>query len=247
MNILSLNIDEILYRIHLTIMEPLWYLISFRWIWDPSNGGLFSSTFDRIRNALPSRREDSVAELINPTDELGFFEYLFALLFGTNGKEGLFSLIFGSFFAWIVALAVIMGLLWYLMHKRVHLLSKQEALLHDTVIVQKEKEVATDKATRWQQILDKLNEQNENSWKIAVMDADILLDEVLQEQGYAGAGVGERLKQVGPEYRSVVQYAWEGHKTRNKVAHDPKFKLSERDARLAISMYERFFSAFYTS
>ena len=260
----SLNIDELIFRVHTYFFEPIWNIITLKWIFNSQSAKLyeeanqlgvaessgffdkfFGSGFFRIFNSRPSTRKDSVEELVNPSEDRGFFESVFDLFFGRSDKEGIFELLFTTAFGWLVLLGLLAAGIYFFLKTKSSFLSEKEKIIYDIAHTKEEKKVADNKATRWQSILDKVNSDLEPNWKIAVMDADILLDEVLQEQGYVGSGVGERLKQVGPEFKDSISYAWEAHKVRNQVAHDAQFALSQREARKTISMYERFFSAFY--
>ncbi len=83
---------------------------------------------------------------------------------------------------------------------------------------------------------------NPSDWRTALIEADILLDDLLTQRGYAGAGVGEKLKAVEPSAMSTLQDAWEAHKVRNQIAHQGStFDLSETLARRTIARYESVF------
>lgn len=260
----SLNLDEIMYRIHSYLIEPIWNLITFKWIFNSESAKLyneanqlgiaessgffdrwFGSGFFRVFNSTPSSRPNSVEELVNPSDKRGWGEILIDTIFGRNDKEGILELLFTTFFGWFLILAILSAIIYYYFNMKKKFLSEKEKIIYDIAHTKEEKPITNDKATRWQKILDAVNSDQENNWKIALMDADILLEEVLTEQGYGGSGVGEKLKQVSPEQKEYVQYAWEGHKVRNSIAHQADYVLSQREARQAISMYERFFSSLY--
>ncbi len=261
----SLNIDEIIFRLHSYIMEPIWNFITLKWIFNSESAKLyeeanklgiaessgffdrfFGSSLFRIFNSAPSAKKDSVEELLLPTQERGVGRIILDTIFGRNDKEGVLELIFTTIFGWFLLLLFISMFVYFYFKAKRNFLSEKEKIIYDIAHVQEETQVANDKATRWQNILDNVNSGQENDWKIAIMDAEILLEEVLDEQGYEGTSVAERLKQVGPEFKDSVGYAWEAHKVRNKVAHQAEYVLSEREARQTISMYERFFSSFYS-
>jgi len=245
-------------------MEPVWNFITLKWIFNSESAKLyeeanklgvaessgffdqfFGSSLFRILNSKPSSKKDSIEEYLNPTEDRGFFETLIDIIFGRNDKEGILELLFTTIFGWFFLLAIASILVYLYFKTKKKFLSEKEKIIYDIAHVKEEKEVANDKAARWQKILNNVNSDQENSWKIALMDADILLEDVLTEQGFDGKGVADKLKQVGPEFKDSIGYAWEGHKVRNNVAHQADYVLSEREARQAISMYERFFSAFY--
>lgn len=107
--------------------------------------------------------------------------------------------------------------------------------------------VAKRQATeRWGYIQSLLKSYNTNDWKQAVIEADIMLEEMLREAGYAGDGVGDMLKNANTEDFTTLQSAWDGHKVRNSIAHTGAgFKLSKQEAEKAISKFKEVFEEFY--
>jgi hypothetical protein len=74
--------------------------------------------------------------------------------------------------------------------------------------------------------------------KMAVVEADKLLDGVLKSMMMHGSTLGERLKFASykyPELRKV----WPAHRLRNQIVHESTFEISERHARSVIHDYER--------
>ncbi len=82
-----------------------------------------------------------------------------------------------------------------------------------------------------------------NDWKLAIIEADIALDEALKEAGYAGISLGERLKSISPTQLRSLDDAWQAHKVRNQVAHGgADFVLTRRLAEDTIKQYRRVFA-----
>lgn len=82
-----------------------------------------------------------------------------------------------------------------------------------------------------------------NDWKLAIIEADIMLDETLKKAGYAGASLGERLKSISPTQFNSLDAAWQAHKVRNQVAHGgTDFVLTRRMADETITQYRQVFS-----
>lgn len=73
--------------------------------------------------------------------------------------------------------------------------------------------------------------------KHAVIDADKLLDFVLQKKGYTGS-LGEKLKKAG-KILSYINDVWNAHKLRNRIAHEVGFEVTEREARRALSAFKQ--------
>lgn len=94
---------------------------------------------------------------------------------------------------------------------------------------------------QWEGIEAKLESDNESDYKMAVIEADKILDDLLVRMGYKGDDMGERLKQITPAQMANIQEVWAAHKVRNRLAHEPDFRLRRDDARRAIDAYERAF------
>ena len=95
-------------------------------------------------------------------------------------------------------------------------------------------------AKQWEKIRQRLEAPVEAEWKIAVIDADMLVDDLLRRMGYAGSSLGDRLKSISSEQLSSIEAIWAGHKVRNKVVHDPNMTFLHREAREAITNFEVF-------
>jgi hypothetical protein len=90
---------------------------------------------------------------------------------------------------------------------------------------------------RWAEI-EKVADTGVMGAKMAVMEADKLLDGALKSMGMAGATLGERLKFASykyPELRKV----WNAHRLRNQLVHETSFEISQGQARSAIHDYKR--------
>lgn len=98
---------------------------------------------------------------------------------------------------------------------------------------------------RWERIQELLEGNTPSEWKEAIIEADIMLDDVLSKRGYTGEGVGEKLKSADKKRFATLQNAWEAHKVRNLIAHQgSSFELSESLAGRTIAHYEAVFREF---
>lgn len=101
------------------------------------------------------------------------------------------------------------------------------------------------KTTRLLDVLQHIESTNPNDWKLAIIEADIILDDILKQRGYIGASLGERLKSISPDQLNSLNDAWEAHKVRNRIAHDgADFVLTQRLAEETINRYRRVFGEF---
>ncbi len=95
---------------------------------------------------------------------------------------------------------------------------------------------------RWQAITDLFQSQNSSDWRLAILEADAMLDEVTRELGYQGESLGERLMGMNRDTFPALSAAWEAHKVRNKIAHQGMdFQLSSRDARRTHALFQYIF------
>ncbi len=98
---------------------------------------------------------------------------------------------------------------------------------------------------RWEHIESLLEGNSPSEWREAIIEADIMLDDVLAKRGYVGNGVGEKLKTADKKSFETLQNAWEGHKVRNLIAHQGStFDLSETLAGRTIAHYQAVFREF---
>jgi len=89
---------------------------------------------------------------------------------------------------------------------------------------------------RWEQIQEHINSKNSNDWQMAVLEADKLLGQALEQKGFAGETIGEKLKQADPSDLLSLERAWDAHKLRNRIAHDST-PPDHRTAQQAIEDY----------
>lgn len=94
-------------------------------------------------------------------------------------------------------------------------------------------------AKQWREITARLETGIESEAKLALIEADSILDDILKRMGYSGETLGERLKSVTKEIIPNIDEIWEAHKIRNNIVHDPDYRLNLDQARNALAIYER--------
>lgn len=91
----------------------------------------------------------------------------------------------------------------------------------------------------WESIRAKILSDNQSDWRLAIIEADIYMDRLLDDAGYHGETVGDKLKQITPTQLASVQIAWEAHKVRNRIAHEgEEYTLTMPEARRVLSYFE---------
>ncbi len=84
-----------------------------------------------------------------------------------------------------------------------------------------------------------MSSESEALWRIGIMEADNMLEQILKEKGYQGETVADMLKNASFK---TVRLAWDAHMTRNRIAHEGSdFQLTEREAKLTFTNYESVF------
>ena len=102
------------------------------------------------------------------------------------------------------------------------------------------------KNERWENVLGYLTSSNPSDWKLAILEADSMLEELTDQlEMLQGENLGERLKSADKEKFKSLDDAWEAHLARNKIAHDgSQFELSQHEANRLITLYENVFREF---
>ncbi|MDP1624904.1 MAG: hypothetical protein Q8L64_03970 [bacterium] len=99
---------------------------------------------------------------------------------------------------------------------------------------------------KWESVQKHINSDNPAEWRLAILEADIMLGDILEKMGYQGDSIGERLKGIEKSDFLTLDLAWEAHKVRNQIAHEgTEFLLNDRDARRIIDLYKQVFEEFY--
>jgi len=91
---------------------------------------------------------------------------------------------------------------------------------------------------QWDAIIKRLKKGDEANLKMAVIEADNLMDNILKRMGLPGADMAERLKQIKPEEVASVNKIWATHDIRNKIVHQSNFHLTQEEAEKAVGNIE---------
>jgi len=101
------------------------------------------------------------------------------------------------------------------------------------------------KNPRWIKTLNYLFSQHASDWKLAVIEADSMLEVLMGDLGFKGATLGDKLKGATQDKFKNLTVAWEVHTIRNRIAHDgASFLFSQYEAKRVIAMYEQIFREF---
>lgn len=108
-------------------------------------------------------------------------------------------------------------------------------------------EITTRKAKlkeRWDKIRKRLESGNEADYKVAIIKADSVIDDLLRRMGYKGENMLERIKNIPAGQLDRIDEIKEAHEIRNQIIHEEKFKVSRKDAEEVLAKYEHFLRHF---
>ncbi|MDB5238568.1 MAG: protein of unknown function with transrane region [Candidatus Kaiserbacteria bacterium] len=98
---------------------------------------------------------------------------------------------------------------------------------------------------RWNRIVEQTRTENEQNWRLAILEADIMLNDLLDQLGYRGETMADKMKQIERTRFNSIDMAWEAHLVRNAIAHQGSLQaLTQREARRVVGLYEHVFREF---
>jgi len=98
---------------------------------------------------------------------------------------------------------------------------------------------------RWQEVLSYAASDDEELWRLAVIEADVMLDDMLEAAGYPQDELGAKLRNVERSDFRTIDQAWEAHKLRNVIAHEgSSYNLTKREVQQAMEQYRQVFNEF---
>ncbi len=106
----------------------------------------------------------------------------------------------------------------------------------------KQQEIERNANPRWHYVQTLIESPNDSDWRVAIIEADSMLEENLREKGLSGATVSELLEAAKESGYRNIQDAWDGHLVRNQIAHEGSdFSLTQVEGRRVIRMFQNFF------
>ena len=140
----------------------------------------------------------------------------------------------------VVCIAII---LYSLVRMREIQLHEKEEIKHEIhEALARDSETNRNENPRWHYVLTLTESPSESDWRVAIIEADTMLEEVLRERGYSGTTMSDLLEAAKTSGLPGVQNAWEAHIVRNQIAHQgSNFSLTQIEGRRVIKMYQNIF------
>jgi hypothetical protein len=149
-----------------------------------------------------------------------------------------------SVIAFALSAAFIFGII-YTYIKMAELIEIEDHYLHEQEERWKQLHHGAIENNRWQSVQTHLASSNPNDWKLAIIEADVLLERMLEKAGFVGKTIGDKLKGATSRTFATIDDAWNAHRVRNQIAHGgADFVLTQKIAKETLIMYERVFKEF---
>ena len=94
---------------------------------------------------------------------------------------------------------------------------------------------------RWAKIEARLDAENPAQYKVAVLEADDFVRELLAGLGFEGANMTEQLDKTVSSQVASKETLRVAHEMRNRIVHEPDLELSREDAERLLGEYRKFF------
>lgn len=93
---------------------------------------------------------------------------------------------------------------------------------------------------KWDKIKIRLESENPSQYKVAIIEADKVVDGILGGIGYKGKDMLEKLEKVKPDHIENLDNLHRAHQIRNQIIHEKDFNVSRKLAGEIIKIYEDF-------
>ncbi len=94
---------------------------------------------------------------------------------------------------------------------------------------------------QWGKVIKRLETGKEGEYRMAIIEADSLLEEALRGIEYKGERISDLLNQVDSKVLPSIDRIKSAHEFRNKIVHNPSYELTLNETKKIISVYEQAF------
>jgi hypothetical protein len=99
-------------------------------------------------------------------------------------------------------------------------------------------------AKKWNLIRARLETGQNSQYKVAIIEADDIIDSLIRRMGYKGENMGERLDDVPSGQLDHIEELKQAHEVRNRIIQDDNFTLDRKSAEETMALYEEFLRYF---
>jgi len=177
-----------------------------------------------------------------------FFRHLYLYFTSDNFRELLMTFLFFLSFFFITLIAYCAVRLFEIRRKE-HKHLEHEIAEYAHHQAERDKKLRegenASKNERWVKTLNYLFSESVSDWKLAIIEADSMLEGLLDQLGFKGTNFADKLKMANQSNFRGINNAWEVHNIRNRIAHEgSSFELSQHEAKRVIALYEQIFRGY---
>ncbi len=148
------------------------------------------------------------------------------------GDSGWFY-VFKVFMAVYVTVLIVDIILVLYLHDSVADIRKQFRGADVTVLKKKDRK-------QWAQIRSRLSRGTVSQYKLAILEADYILDKGLSHVGYRGANLTEKLENVDTMQFAQIEDIRAAHQLRNAIVHDEHYVIDREQTEKVLDDVEAF-------
>lgn len=93
----------------------------------------------------------------------------------------------------------------------------------------------------WERIIKQVKEGDESDKKLAIIEADDIVNDMLEKMGYKDEKLEDKLSKVDKDIIPNVEDLKKAHKKRRDIVYDPGYTLSDEETDEVIAIYEKTF------
>jgi hypothetical protein len=92
---------------------------------------------------------------------------------------------------------------------------------------------------KWNKIIKRVEEGSEDEYKLAVLEAEETLTEVLERLGYKGETLEEKLKDLPEETISNIENLKSVSEVKEKIVYNPEYSLSLNETKRILDIFNQ--------
>lgn len=96
----------------------------------------------------------------------------------------------------------------------------------------------------WKRIKKELESGDEKKYKVAIIKADAIIEDILRKLKYKGENFSELVANIPEGQVEHVDDIKKAHEVRNRIVHDENFPVDKKLAEEMFSLYEQFLEYF---
>jgi hypothetical protein len=97
---------------------------------------------------------------------------------------------------------------------------------------------------RWEAIKKRLETGQEKDFKVAIIEADEMIGDLVKRMGYGGENLGEIFQSIPDNQVESITEVRKAHEIKNRIVQDEHFKIGEQEVRETFNSYEKFLDEF---